>query len=236
MIAPTTRAPLRNKSTARYLTPANGAAPSSSEPPTPATLHDPKVLGKLGLQPPPTDPRLLAAYLAKDDLADGTADADNFARGIRRAVRLDFAFAAKLHHQANQSWVEWVEAHFKAGYECYRRYHRAAELQLGLATRNLPLLTNENQARTLGSFRKHEQFWTAIGKSFPTEFPAGPEVKQKMQAALGLNAPSESMTPRVKLHRHLHQLVKSTPADDETVASALELLRRAIAVLEGGAA
>lgn len=233
MKPPITRVPLWNKSTARYLGHTNGAPTSQPERTPPTAPLDPEVLSRLGLQPPPTDPRLLAAYLAKDDLADGTADADNFARGIRRAVRLDLAFAAKLHRQANQPWVEWVQAHFKAGYECYRRYHRAAELQIDLISRNLPLLTNENQARTLGAFRNHEQFWTVIGKSFPGGFPSAPELRQKLQSALGLG-PKPETTPRIKLHRLLGKIVQSTPADDVTVSPALELIRQAITVLEKG--
>lgn len=234
------RPPAWNKSMTRYL--GHGAAPTERGAPSPVRPRapsipslDPAVLAELGLKSPPTDSRLLAAYLETEDLADGELDAGQFARGIRRAVRLKLAFSAKLHRQAGQTWAVWVRTHFKAGYECYHRYHRAAELQVGLISRGLPLLTNENQSRALAPFRRHEKFWDAVAVSFKEGFPTAPELRQRLQQALGVEPKPASSTPRIKLHRILTRVVQATPpGDDPTVGQALALVRQAIAILEKG--
>src|SRR5258708_3612007 len=130
----------------------------------PLTL-DPKILAQLGITnfgALPSDPRLLAEQLKADDAADALIDAEEFTRGIRRAIRLQLAYQARLHRLSGQRWTEWVSAHFQAGYSCYQRYHLAAELQVGLLSRGLPALANENQARAMAPLRKHEKFWDVV--------------------------------------------------------------------------
>lgn len=198
---------------------------------------DPKVLAQLGLKPPPADPRLLAAYLDSEDAADAEVDSDGFRRGIRRAARLGLAFSAKLHRKARQTWTVWVRERFKAGYECYHRYHRAAELQVGLIARGLPALVNENQARALAPYRRHEEFWSVLASdTFKQGFPNGVELKGRIRKALGLEALAAASTARIKLHRSLERIMASTsnPDDDLAVKEALGIVRRAISVLERG--
>ena len=200
---------------------------------------DPKVFAQLGLKPPPADLRLLAAYLEAEDAADAETDSDGFARGIRRAARLSLALTAKLHRKTGQTWTVWVSERFKAGYECYQRYHRAAEVQIGLITRGLPTLTDENQARALAPFRRHERFWEAMGDdSFKKGLPAGVELTMRLRKALGLEALASAGTARIKLHRILERIVGSTsnPDDEPAVMEALGMIRRAMSVLEKGGA
>lgn len=248
MTANTPRTPLWNKSMARYLgqcarsTAVAATAETSSSkgtenlvpPHDPAAAIDKNVLARLGLKIPPTEPKLLAEFLQSEDAADGDIDADEFARGIRRAIRLRLAFSAKLHRQAGQTWTVWVQEHFKAGYECYQRYRRAAELQVGLASRGLPLLTHEHQARAIAPFRRHERFWDALAE-FKHDFPAGTELKKRVCSALGLESLDAGATTRIKLHRALERIVAANAADNETVVTeALTLVRRAIAILAQG--
>lgn len=200
----------------------------------PAVAIDEKVLGRLGLKIPPSEPKLLAAFLQREDAAEGDIDADEFARGIRRAIRLSLAFSAKLHRQAGQTWTVWVREHFKAGYESYQRYRRAAELQVGLAARGLPLLTHEHQARAIAPFRRHERFWDALSE-FKDGLPAGTELKKRVCSAMGLESLAAGATTRIKLHRALERIVAASAAENEiVVAEALTFVRRAIAILEQG--
>lgn len=236
------RPPLWNKSMARYL---GGAAPLPdgdgrtvpAQPVRPAIRFDEKTLARLGLKPPPSDPKLLGEFLVEDDATDAELATDEFARGIRRAVRLTMALSAGLHRQAGQPWKEWVEARFKVGYPCFHRYHVAADLQIGLIARGLPLLVNENQSRSIAPFRKHEKFWEALASdAFKTGFPNGQKLKSQLCRALGLEGPPAATTVRIKLHRILQRIVVATPAadDDPVVGEAVTLIRRAILVLEKG--
>lgn len=199
------------------------------------TQLDEKILTRLGLNAPPADPKLLAAFLVADDAADAAFAADEFTRGVRRAVRLSLARSAGLHRQARQPWRVWVEAHFKVGYACYHRYHVAAMLQLGLLTRGLPPLTNEHQSRSIAPFRRHEKFWDTLA-AFKNDLPPAAELKGHLRQALGVEARAAT-TARIKLHRVLHRVLTAAPAreDDPTVIEAVALVRRAIAVLENGA-
>ena len=236
------RTPLWNKAMARYI---GAASPSSNggaqtAPPKyemPALRIDEKILARLGLKPPPSDPRLLGEFLTADDAADAASDADEFTRGVRRAVRLSQALSAGLHRQAGQRWKEWVEAHFKVGYACFHRYHVAADLQIGLIARGLPLLANENQSRSIAPFRKHERFWAALATdAFKRGFPPAAELKTRLGQALGLESLAARSTTRIKLHRILQRIVTAVPGTDEdpAVMEALALVRRAIGVLEKG--
>ena len=227
---------------ARYL---GAASPSSNGgaqmAPTPHTMPvlrvDERILARLGLKPPPSDPRLLGEFLVADDAADAELDADEFARGIRRAVRLNLALSAGLHRQAGQPWKEWVEAHFKVGYACFNRYHVAADLQIGLIARGLPLLANEHQSRSIAPFRKHEKFWDALATdAFKRGFPPAAELKTRLGQALGLASLAARSTTRIKLHRILQRVVTAVPGteEDPAVGEALALVRRAIAVLANG--
>jgi hypothetical protein len=218
----------------------NAASPSATAPShgtsdPPRWQIDDKILGQIGLKPPPADPKLLGAFLAADDRADADSDADEFARGIRRAVRLNLALSAGLHRQARQPWREWVEAHFKFGYACFNRYHVAAELQIGLMTRGLPRLINEHQSRSIAPFRRHDKFWTALA-TFEPELPPAAELKSRLRAALGLGELAAGTTPRIKLHRLLQRIAAATPRpeDDPAVREALALVRLALGVLEKG--
>jgi hypothetical protein len=236
---PSERTPMWNKSMARYLgapLPSSGGVqtePTKQE--IPALRVDEKILARLGLKLPPSDPRLLGEFLTADDAADAASDADEFTRGVRRAVRLSQALSAGLHRQARQPWKQWVEAHFKVGYACFHRYHVAADLQIGLITRGLPLLANENQSRNIAPFRRHERFWEALA-TFPHGFPPAAELKTRLRSALGLEAVSAAATTRIKLHRILQRVVTAVPVseDEPVVMEALSLVRRAIAVLEKG--
>lgn len=131
------RTPLWHKSMARFLAgPANsGAEPTKNL----SRAIDDTILARLGLKIPPTDPSLLGSFLTADDAADAASDADEFTRGIRRAVRLSLARSAGLHRLARQPWKAWVEANFHIGYACFHRYHAAAELQIGLIARVPPV-------------------------------------------------------------------------------------------------
>ena len=227
---------------ARYLGAASpssngGAQTAPTKQEMPALRIDEKILARLGLKPPPSDPRLLGEFLVADDAVDAELDADEFARGIRRAVRLRLALAAGLHRQAGQRWKEWVEVHFKVGYACFHRYHVAADLQVGLIARGLPLLTNENQSRSIAPFRKHERFWDALATdAFKRGFPPAAELKNRLGQALGLESLAARSTTRIKLHRILQRVVTAVPGteEDPAVVEALTLVRRAIGLLEKG--
>lgn len=233
------RAPQWNKSTARFLCPV-----SRTNPEEPEIIHvpaarrpDEKVLAQLGLKAPPSDPALLGEYLIADDADDAATHADEFSRGIRRAVRLSLAFSAGLHRQAQTPWKVWVDTNFKGGYACFRRYHVASELQIGLISRGLPLLTTEHQSRSIAPFRRHEKFWEALA-TFKPVLPPAVELKNRLRTALGEVAPAAEATPRIKLHRILNRLIAALPAndDDPLVIEAVALVRRAVAMLEQGAA
>ena len=192
-------------------------------------------LGQLGRRS--TDPRQLALQLQADDEADGKLYLDEFSRGIRRAIRLQLAFAAQLHRREGQTWKEWVAGRFQAGYECYQRYRRAAEIQVGLIERGLPLLANEAQARALVPFRRHAKFWEVLAERFKTGFPTGTDLRKIMQEALEVKPTYVTHTPRLVLHRALSRLVGATVASEEpSVVEAMALLRRAIHLLEQGSA
>ncbi len=231
------RAPQWNKSTARFLCPVSKANPEQT-----AVIHAPsarrpdeKVLAQLGLKAPPSDPALLGEYLIADDAADAAIHADEFSRGIRRAVRLRLAFSAGLHRKAQTPWKEWVDTNFTMGYDCFRRYQVAAELQIGLISRGLPLLTTEHQSRSIAPFRRHEKFWEALA-TFKPVLPPAVELKNRLRTALGEVAPAAEATPRIKLHRILNRLLTDLPThdDDPSVIEAIALVRRAMVVLEQG--
>jgi hypothetical protein len=235
------RAPLWNKSMRRHLDAATGSpgvngepAPGKSEI---SAVLDGKIFARLGLKVPPSDSKLLGEFLVSEDAADAELDADEFARGIRRAVRLSLALSTGLHRQARQPWKEWVETRFKIGYACFHRYHVAAELQIGLISRGLPLLANEHQSRSIASFRRHENFWSALA-TFKSGFPPAAELKTQLRKTLGLETLAAKTTTRIKLHRILARVVVAVPAgeDDPAVVAAVTLIRRAIAVLEKGVA
>lgn len=238
--------PLWNqKSMARYLAGrhSSGENPgtetaAAGDPPEdalPTFALDAATLSRLGLKAPPKDPRLLAEFLLAEDAADGALDADEFARGVRRAVRISLALSAKLHQRSGQPWKRWVEAQFKVGYACFHRYHVAAQLQVGLIARKLPLLENEYQSRALAPFRRHEKFWSVVS-SFREGLPPAQELKARVPALLGLKSPAMAGA-RVKLHRILSWVLRTNDdEDDPAVHEALELVREAIALLEKGSA
>lgn len=228
---------------ARYLAAAPAPLVSHGEPePTPSKNSvlgiDGKILARLGLKTPPSDPRLLAEFLIADDAADAASQRDEFARGIRRAVRLNFALAAGLHRRARQPWKAWVETHFKTGYASFHRYRVAAELQIGLIARGLPLLANEHQSRSIAPFRRHAQFWSVLAAFQQGGLPPASELKSRLRSSLGLDSLAAKVSPRVKLHRVLQRTVAAVPTfeDDSSIVAALTLLRRAIAILEQGVA
>ncbi len=220
----------------RFLDPTSpppGEAENAMNPPTNWRIDD-SILGQIGLKPPPADPTLLGAFLAADDIADAVSDADEFARGIRRAVRLNLALTAGLHRRARQPWRQWVEAHFNVGYACFNRYHVAAELQIGLISRGLPRLKNEHQSRSIAALRRHEKFWDALA-TFEHGYPPAAELKRRLRAALGLEALAASTTMRIKLHRLLRRVATVPGTDDDpSVGEALALVRRALGILEKG--
>ncbi len=238
------RTPLWGKSMARFLggtKPKDDGTPPKSEPSgnagDPKALEiDDRVLTHLGLKKPPTDPKLLTEFLVAEDKADAEIDADGFARGIRRAVRLNLALAAGLHRRAGMPWKEWVERTFQVGYACFNRYHVAAEIQFGLIARGLPPLVNENQSRSIASLRKHEKIWDALGSdTYKGGFPTGKELKSQLRETLGIKQAEERTSPRIKLHRNLWKIQAATlPGDDPAMVEALTLIRRAVAVLEKG--
>lgn len=220
-------APLWNKSMARYLS--GSSAPESAAPP----LDDATLLA-LGLKAPPQDPRLLAAFLQTEDAADGAIDADGFARGIRRAVRIQLALDAKLHHGSGLRWKQWVESNFRLGYASLNRYQVAARLQIGLIQRKLPRLENEFQSRVLAPFLRHEKFWATVS-TLGSVLPPAKELQVRLPVLLGLASSAERMTARLRLHRLLLKIVHSLPEpEDAVVGRALSLLRQAIAELEKG--
>lgn len=234
--SPSARAPLWNKSMARFLNQRPRVAPHATRPTTEPLAFDSAHLTRLGINAPPSDPRLLAEFLLTEDRADAAVDADGFARGIRRALRIHLAFRAKLHEHDRQPWKVWVESHFEVGYACFNRYHIAAELQLGLVSRGLPLLTTEAQSRALAPFRRHEKFWSVLaGDAFQPELPPAAVLQVKLPALLGILHASSPITPRLRLHRTLDKLVRQTPTD-AGVAPALALLRQALALLAQGSA
>jgi len=236
-IASQPRAPLWNKSTARFLGEVPKASPAALDAVhAPAARQpDEQVLARLGLKRPPSDPALLGEYLIADDAADAAIDADEFSRGVRRALRLSLAFSAGLHRRAKTPWKVWVETNFKVGYACFHRYHMAAELQVGLISRGLPVLTNEHQSRSIAPFRRHEKFWEALA-TFQPELPPAIELKNRLRAVLGGEALAAEATPRIKFHRILNRLVAALPPndDDPSVIEAMALVRRALGILERG--
>ena len=129
---------------------------------------------------------------AIEDLADDQADAkvgsDDFARGVRRAVRLWLAKSAGLHRRTGKTWVDWVSEHFsEVGYETYQRFHIASELQVGLLSRGLPPLASTYQSRALAPFRKCSGFWDALsGDLLKNGFPPRDELRRQLQSKLGL--------------------------------------------------
>lgn len=235
--SPAARAPLWNKSIARFLNQRPRATSQSTRPTAEPLSFDAAHLSRLGVNAPPSDPRLLAEFLLTEDRADAAVDADGFSRGIRRALRIHLAFRAKLHEHDRQPWKAWVESHFEVGYACFNRYHIAAELQLGLVSRGLPLLTTEAQSRALAPFRRHEKFWSVLaGDAFQPELPAAAVLQVKLPALLGILNATSPTTPRLRLHRTLDKLLRQTPSDDTSVAPALALLRQALALLAQGSA
>jgi len=219
-------------------TAAGGASPAQDAVAA-AFRMDESILTKLGLArlvSAPTDPRLLTELLKDDDQTDAKVYVDEFSRGIRRAVRLHIAYRAKLHRASGKTWKEFIEAEFQAGYDCYVRYYRAAELQISLIKRGLPVLTNEAQSRVLAPMRRHIKFWEAISSdAFKAGFPSAPDLKVKVEKALGLDKASVNQPARVELHRKLQSIVQTTSAgEDPLVAQALGLVERAVALLENG--
>jgi hypothetical protein len=190
---------------------------------------------RLGLKAPPTDPLRLRDFLLAEDAADAIADADEFSRGIRRAVRIQCALTAGLHKRSGVPWKDWVEVNFKVGYACLNRYQVAAQLQLGLIERNLPLLVNEGQSRALAPFRKHEKFWEMVA-SFTKALPPAKEIEERMPRLLGMTAVNKSGA-RIRLHRILVRVLQAIPSgQDRALHEALVLIRQAVAVLEKGGA
>lgn len=202
---------------------------------------DAETLAKLGLAQLaalPSDPRVLGEALLADDRVDASVDSDEFSRGIRRAVRLELAFRAKLHERAGQTWKAWIGEHFPAGYPSYRRYRVAAELQVGLVRRGLPLLVSNYQSRALAPLRRHARFWEILAGGFLKEgFPEQAALRSGLERALGVQTLRRS-TARIRLHRRLRRAVATVPAADAdpAVGQALALVGRAIAVLEQGGA
>ena len=214
---------------------------------SPPTRRTPRIddnvlcqLGLSGLVGAPSDPRLLIEHLKADDQADAKIGSDDFARGIRRAVRLWLAKSAGVHRRAGKTWVAWVGEHFSGiGYETYQRFHIAGELQVGLLSRGLPPLASSYQSRALAPFRKHTGFWDALsGDLLKNGFPPRDELRRQLQSRLGLQPTTAESTARIQLHRALRRAVKSVPAscDDATVGRALSAVARAIAILGGTAA
>jgi hypothetical protein len=223
----------------RYM---GGDTTDASSPTRRTPRIDDKVLNQLGLAGligAPTDPRLLVEHLLADDKADAKIGSDDFARGIRRAVRLWLAKSAGLHRRAGKTWVEWVREHFsEIGYETYQRFHVAGELQVGLLCRGLPPLTSTYQSRALAPFRKHSGFWDALSGDFlKNGFPPRDELRRQLQSRLGLPLTTVESTARTQLHRALRRAIKTVPAscDDPTVGRALSAVNRAIAILAGSA-
>lgn len=232
-------APLWNKSMARFASaprsqakPSEDASPAETEP----ALPDDATLAALGLRPPPKDRLLLTEFLKAEDAADGAIDAEGFARGIRRAVRIQFALTAKLHRGSGLHWKQWVEAHFKVGYACLNRYQVAARLQIELIRRKMPLLENEAQSRVLAPLCRHEKFWEKVG-TFSGRLPAAKELQVRLPILLGLAQSRSDVTQRIQLHRALVKAVQAVPdSDDELVGRALDLVREAMGLLEKGGA
>jgi hypothetical protein len=225
---PISRPPLWNKSMTRYL---QGGAGKE----TAAEQIKPEWFGRLGLPVPPQDPVLLGAFLQQDDAADAAIAVDEFSRGIRRAIRIRLALGASLHRRAKMPWKDWVEAHFRVGYACFNRYHVAAQLQLGLLQRGLPLLVSESQSRLIAPLRRHERFWEAMG-TFSGELPSAAELRKRLLQSLGIAATEATLSERVRLHRILVKLAASPAKEDAVVGQALGLVRQALAVLERGGA
>jgi len=238
------RAPIWNKSLARVIggapaKPANGGralgqALTAPEPAPPKI--DEKILTVLGLKAPPSDPRLLTEFLVADDVADAESDADDFSRGIRRAVRLHLALCAGLHRRAGQRWKEWVEKTFKVGYARFNRYHVAATIQVELVSRGLPRLASESQSRAIASLRRHEKIWETLGsEGFKNGLPDGNELKARLRKMLGVETLEVTSTGRIKLHRYLLRGTHIASDDSNPlVAEAHALLRQAIRILEKG--
>jgi hypothetical protein len=182
---------------------------------------------------------LLIEHLKADDRADAKVGADDFSRGVRRAVRLWMAKSAGLHRRSKKSWVEWVSEHFSdVGYETYQRFHIAGELQVGLLSRGLPPLTSVYQSRTLAPFRKCPGFWDALaGDALRKGFPPRDALRAHLQTAFGQEPVSRAVTTRIQFHRALRSAVRAIPAscDDSTVGRALSAVNRAIAILGGSA-
>lgn len=225
-----TRPPLWNKAMTRYLQ--QGA---DAETKTEMEPINQEWFTRLGLKVPPQDPVLLATFLQQEDAADAAIDADEFSRGIRRAIRIRLALGAALHRRARMPWKEWVEAHFQVGYACFNRYHVAAQLQLGLLQRGLPLLVSESQSRLIAPLRRHERFWEAM-TSFAGELPPAAELRKQLMRSLGIEATDATLSERVRLHRLLVKVVASHPTDDPVIGQALGIVRQAIGVLERGGA
>ena len=91
----TPKAPLWSKTTQRILD--EQSPPSPMPVSTPANGIPPEIFTRLGLKPPPPEPSLLGPFIISQDAADAKIEADGFARGIRRAVRLHLALQAGLH-------------------------------------------------------------------------------------------------------------------------------------------
>lgn len=216
---------------ARYLA---GTSSANDHEDNPLGGLDETTYAALGLKLPPADPRLLGEFLRTEDAADGAIDADEFARGIRRAIRIQLALRAKLHRGSGMHWKQWVEAKFKVGYACLHRYQVAAQLQVALIQRQLPLLENEHQSRVLAPFRHHEDFWQVL-PSLGRPLPPAKELQAKLPVALGLARSTQEATERVRLHRLLLKIIHSAPDSGDTVMNqALNLLRQAVALLEKG--
>jgi len=181
-------------------------------------------------------PRLLADHLKADDAADARTDFDAFTRGIRRAVRLEIAFRAKLHCLEKKTWKQWVCENFQsAGYDSFRRHAVAAELQMGLIARNLPLLVSNSQSRALAPLRRLPGFWEALAsESFKNGFPVHEELEGQLRRMLGAKIRKGGRTPEIQLLRTLTRVAKGVPsaAPGTQVDQALALISRAIAILE----
>ena len=123
------------------------------------------------------------------------------------------------------------------GYACFNRYHVAAELQIGLVRRGLPMLTTEAQNRALAPFRRHGKFWEALAREeFKRGFPSGSELQSRLRTLFGLENETSAVTPRIKLHRLLGRILcgPASENNDPAVVEAMALLRRAVTILEKG--